>query len=252
MSEPPPGVAEAGVAPRAEPYDEPLVYVDGLVKHYTDAGRTIRVLEGVHLEVRRGEKLAIVGESGVGKSTLLHILGALDRPTAGVVRYGAADVQSLSPKALASFRNREIGFVFQFHHLMADLSAEENVMMPGLIGGLGWDQARREAQEILGRVGLAERLDHKPGELSGGEQQRVSVARAVVLSPRALLADEPTGNLDPATGEDVQRLLIELNRERGVALIVVTHNPRLAAAMDRVLRLHDGRLEAVAQDGSLP
>ena len=223
-----------------------LVYVDGLVKHYSDAGRTVRVLEGVHLEVQPAEKIAIVGESGVGKSTLLHILGTLDRPTAGVVRYGSADLQTLSPRAVAAFRNREIGFIFQFHHLMADLTAEENVMMPGLIAGLGWDRAREEARRVLVRVGLAERLDHKPGELSGGEQQRVSVARAIVLSPRALLADEPTGNLDPATGEGVQKLLIELNRERGVALIVVTHNPRLAAAMDRVLRLEGGRLRAVS------
>jgi lipoprotein-releasing system ATP-binding protein len=223
-----------------------LVYVDELVKHYSDAGRTVRVLEGVHLEVQQGEKIAIVGESGVGKSTLLHILGTLDRPTAGVVRYGSADLQSLSPRAVAAFRNREIGFIFQFHHLMADLTAEENVMMPGLIAGLGWDRAREEARRVLVRVGLAERLDHKPGELSGGEQQRVSVARAIVLSPRALLADEPTGNLDPATGEGVQELLIELNRERGVALIVVTHNPRLAAAMDRVLRLEGGRLHALS------
>ncbi len=221
----------------------PLVTVHGLVKHYTDAGRLVRVLEGVDLEVRAAEKVAIVGESGVGKSTLLHILGTLDRPTSGVVRYADADLESLSPRALAAFRNREIGFIFQFHHLMADLTAEENVMMPALIAGLGWDRARREAREILARVGLSDRLEHKPGELSGGEQQRVSVARAVVLSPRVLLADEPTGNLDPGTGEEVQRLIVELNRERGVALIVVTHNPRLAAAMDRVLRLHAGHLE---------
>jgi lipoprotein-releasing system ATP-binding protein len=226
---------------------EPLLFVDGLVKHYTDAGRVVRVLESVHLEVKAGEKVAITGESGVGKSTLLHILGALDRPTSGVVRYGKEDLQQMNPRSVASFRNREIGFVFQFHHLMADLSAEENVMMPGLISGQSWDEARRQADEILSRVGLASRLDHKPGELSGGEQQRVSVARAVVLSPRALLADEPTGNLDPHTGAEVQNLLIELNRERGVALIVVTHNPALAAAMDRVLKLHDGRLEPVAK-----
>ena len=227
----------------------PLIVVANVVKHYTDAGRLVRVLEGVGLEVKRGEKIAIVGESGVGKSTLLHILGALDDPTSGTVHYGDATLQSLSPRALATFRNREIGFVFQFHHLMADLTAEENVMMPGLIAGNGWDQARSDARAILERVGLRDRLDHKPGELSGGEQQRVSVARAVVMSPRALLADEPTGNLDPATGEEVQRLLIELNRERGVALIVVTHNPRLAAAMDRVMRLENGRLERATEYG---
>ncbi len=227
---------------------EPMIVVEKLVKHYTDAGRTVRVLEGVDLEVAPGEKLAIVGESGVGKSTLLHILGALDEPTSGSVRYGPKNLQQLSARELSTFRNKDIGFVFQFHHLMADLSAEENVMMPGLIGGLGWDRARAEARAILERVGLSARLDHKPGELSGGEQQRVSVARAAVMSPRALLADEPTGNLDPATGEEVQRLLIELNRERGVALIVVTHNPKLAAAMDRVMRLENGLLERVSTE----
>jgi lipoprotein-releasing system ATP-binding protein len=232
--------------------DEPLIVVENLVKHYTDAGRTIRVLEGVDLDVAPGEKVAIVGESGVGKSTLLHILGALDHPTSGIVRYGKNRLDELSARDLARFRNREIGFVFQFHHLMPDLTAEENVTMPGLIAGYGWDRARRDARAMLERVGLGDRLDHKPGELSGGEQQRVSVARAVVMSPRTLLADEPTGNLDPVTGEGVQRLLIELNRERGVALIVVTHNPRLAAAMDRVMRLENGRLQRVTMPASEP
>jgi lipoprotein-releasing system ATP-binding protein len=240
--------SESGVV--AATAEEPLIVVESLVKHYTDAGRTVRVLEGVDLEVATGEKVAIVGESGVGKSTLLHILGALDDPTSGIVRYGKERLDELSARDLARFRNREIGFVFQFHHLMPDLTAEENVTMPGLIGGQGWDRARREARAMLERVGLGDRLDHKPGELSGGEQQRVSVARAVVMSPRALLADEPTGNLDPVTGEGVQRLLIELNRERGVALIVVTHNPRLAAAMDRVMRLDNGRLERVTLPAS--
>jgi lipoprotein-releasing system ATP-binding protein len=222
--------------------DGPLLRLETLVKHYTDASRTIRVLEGVDLEVQTREKIAIVGESGVGKSTLLHILGALDRPTAGVVRYGEADLSAMDSRALAAFRNREIGFVFQFHHLMADFTAEENVMMPALIGGESRERARDQSRAILTRVGLGARLDHKPGELSGGEQQRVAVARALVLSPPVLLADEPTGNLDPATGEEVHRLLIELNRERGVALIIVTHNPRLAGAMDRVLRLQQGKL----------
>ena len=230
--------------------DEPLIVVENLVKHYTDAGRTVRVLEGVDLDVAPGEKVAIVGESGVGKSTLLHILGALDHPTSGIIRYGKGRLDELSARDLARFRNREIGFVFQFHHLMPDLTAEENVTMPGLIAGYGWDRARRDARAMLERVGLGDRLDHKPGELSGGEQQRVSVARAVVMSPRTLLADEPTGNLDPVTGEGVQRLLIELNRERGVALIVVTHNPRLAAAMDRVMRLENGRLQRVTMPAS--
>jgi lipoprotein-releasing system ATP-binding protein len=232
--------------------DEPLIVVENLVKHYTDAGRTIRVLEGVDLDVAPGEKVAIVGESGVGKSTLLHILGALDHPTSGIVRYGKNRLDELSARDLARFRNREIGFVFQFHHLMPDLTAEENVTMPGLIAGYGWDRARRDARAMLERVGLGDRLDHKPGELSGGEQQRVSVARAVVMSPRTLLADEPTGNLDPVTGEGVQRLLIELNRERGVALIVVTHTPRLAAGMDRFIRLENGRLQRVTMPASEP
>ncbi|MEA2626897.1 MAG: lipoprotein-releasing system ATP-binding protein [Candidatus Binatota bacterium] len=229
--------------PTAASAGDPLVRVEGLVKHYADAGRDVRVLEGVELEVQRGEKVAIVGESGVGKSTLLHILGALDRPTAGAVRYGGLDVATLGSDELAAFRNRQIGFVFQFHHLLGDFSALENVMMPALVGGERWERAADRAREILVRVGLGARLDHKPGELSGGEQQRVSVARAASLGPPVLLADEPTGNLDPITGEEVQDLLIELNRERSVALIIATHNPRLAAAMDRVLRLHDGRLE---------
>jgi len=226
----------------SEPADGALLRVEGLAKEYSDAGRTVRVLENLDLEVRAGEKIAITGESGVGKSTLLHILGALDRPTGGTVRYGDHDLSTMNARALAQFRNRQIGFVFQFHHLLADFTAEENVLMPALIGGESFERAKARAREILVRVGLGERLEHRPGELSGGEQQRVSVARAVVLQPRALLADEPTGNLDPATGEEVQRLLIELNRERQVALIIVTHSERMAAAMDRVYRLHDGRL----------
>ena len=223
----------------------PLLEVERLVKHYADAGRTVKVLEGVDFEIQPGETIAIVGESGVGKSTLLHLLGALDRPTSGSVRFGKDDLATLDSQALARFRNREIGFVFQFHHLLSDFTAEENVMMPALVGGDGFDQARSRAREILERVGLGHRLDHKPGELSGGEQQRVSVARAVVLRPRMLLADEPTGNLDPATGAEVHRLLLELNRERGVALVVVTHNLELARSLSRTLRLEGGQLVSV-------
>jgi len=225
---------------------EPLLRVEGLVKHYDDAGRTVRVLGGVDFEIARGETIAIVGESGVGKSTLLHLLGALDRPTSGSVRYGDRDLATMDGNALARFRNREIGFVFQFHHLLADFTAEENVMMPALVAGQSFDAARGQARAILERVGLGHRIEHKPGELSGGEQQRVSVARAVVLDPRVLLADEPTGNLDPVTGGDVQRLLLEINQERRVALVIVTHNPDLARSLQRRLRLVEGRLEEVA------
>jgi lipoprotein-releasing system ATP-binding protein len=188
--------------------------------------------------------VAIVGESGVGKSTLLHILGTLDRPTGGEVWFDGENLTNKSDRDLAQFRNREIGFIFQFHHLLPDFTALENVMMPALIAGTAADTARRRASDLLGRVGLAERLEHRPGELSGGEQQRVAVARAIVQEPRAVLADEPTGNLDPHTGEGVQELLLELNREHDITLVVVTHSVTLAGAMDRTLRLEAGRIAA--------
>jgi lipoprotein-releasing system ATP-binding protein len=191
--------------------------------------------------------VAIVGESGVGKSTLLHILGTLDRPTGGEVWFDGENLTSKSDRDLAHFRNREIGFIFQFHHLLPDFTALENVMMPALIGRTSADAARRRAGHLLDRVGLAERLEHRPGELSGGEQQRVAVARALVQEPRAVLADEPTGNLDPATGEGVQNLLMELNREHNITLVVVTHSATLASAMDRTLRLTAGRIATDAQ-----
>ena len=177
-----------------------------------------------------------------GKSTLLHILGTLDRPTGGEVWFDGENLTSKSDRELANFRNREVGFIFQFHHLLPDFSALENVMMPGLIAGTPTETARRRATQLLERVGLAERLTHRPGELSGGEQQRVAVARAIVQEPRAVLADEPTGNLDPATGEGVQNLLLELNREHDITLVVVTHSGRLAGAMDRTLRLRAGQI----------
>ncbi len=220
---------------------EPLIQAVDLCKSYGD-GHPIRVLDGLNLSVYQGEKLAIVGESGVGKSTLLHLLGALDYPTAGRVLFGGTDVFQLGEKELAAFRNTQIGFIFQFHHLLADFTALENVMMPALVRRLSWQEAERRARRVLERVGLGQRLHHKPGELSGGEQQRVAVARAIVLEPRVILADEPTGNLDPVTGEGVHHLLVELNETHGITLVVVTHNERLAAHMDRVLRLYGGKV----------
>jgi len=215
----------------------PLVQAFSLGKRYEDGPAVVQVLSGFDLEVRAGERVAVVGESGVGKSTLLHLLGALDRPTDGQVLFDGADVFALPEAELASFRNRELGFVFQFHHLLGDFTALENVMLPGLIARRPAAATHTRAVELLARVGLKDRLHHRPGQLSGGEQQRVAVARAVMQRPRLVLADEPTGNLDPATGETVQQLLLELNREHGCALIVATHNDRLASAMDRVVRL---------------
>lgn len=222
--------------------DESLIRATGLCKSYGD-GHRVDVLTNLSLEVRVGEKTVIVGQSGVGKSTLLHCLGALDRPTAGVVSFGGIDLATLDDRELAKFRNREIGFIFQFHHLLPDFSALENAMMPGLIGGLSRDEAAAGAERVLRQVGLGERLAHRPGELSGGEQQRVAVARAIVMAPRAILADEPTGNLDPATADEVHELLVELNRSHGITLVMVTHNERLAALADRTLVLHHGHVE---------
>jgi len=216
----------------------------GLVKEYTDGPRTVRVLSNIDLDIGQGETVAIVGESGVGKSTLLHLLGGLDRPTTGSVRVAGTDLGPLRDRDLARFRSESIGFVFQFHHLLPDFTALENVMMPCLIAGETPAVAKERATALLERVGLGERLVHRPGELSGGEQQRVAVARAVVRRPALVLADEPTGNLDPDTGAGVERLLIELNREAGITCVVVTHSPRLAGAMDRTMRLTHGHLEA--------
>lgn len=202
----------------------------------------LTVLNGLDLDIRKGEMLAIVGASGVGKSTFLHILGGLDRPTSGKVFYGTTDLFGLTQDEIARFRNRRVGFVFQFHHLLPEFSALENVMMPSLIRGMDRAEAAQTASKALADVGLAGRVQHRPGELSGGEQQRVAVARALMLDPDIVLADEPTGNLDSHTGEAVHELLQKINQERGVTFVIVTHNDKLAIRADRVLRMADGKL----------
>ncbi|HYL58169.1 MAG TPA: ABC transporter ATP-binding protein [Candidatus Acidoferrales bacterium] len=219
-----------------------LIEARGLDKTFYDAGREIRVLQGLDLTVRAGEEIAIVGQSGTGKSTLLHIIGSLEEPTAGRVFFEGQDLFALDQKALAEFRNRKLGFVFQFHYLLADFTALENVMMPALIGRVDDASARRSATEMLELVGLGDKLGRRPAELSGGEQQRVAVARAVVLRPKLLLADEPTGNLDPHTAEEVHALFHRLNRELGVTLVIATHNEQLMRSVGRALRLSEGKL----------
>jgi lipoprotein-releasing system ATP-binding protein len=217
------------------------IQVQQLCKSFGNGAKRIDVLKGIDLTFAQGERAAIVGASGVGKTTLLHILGTLDRPTAGKVFYKGRDIFTLNERELALFRNREIGFVFQFHHLLPEFNALENTMMPCLIQGIHKKEAAILAENILSLVGLNERLFHKPGELSGGEQQRVAVARALVLEPKVLLADEPTGNLDTKTGESVFNLLQELNQIKGVTLIVVTHNLKLADQLPRQIHLVDGK-----------
>ena len=228
---------------RANTHGGARIEVRGLSKDYVHGGITLPVLADVDLSLAAGEMVAVVGASGVGKSTLLQILGTLDLPTRGSIEFDGEELTRLSPQRLADFRNKRIGFVFQFHHLLPEFSALENVMMPSLIQGINVTKARATAKDILGRVGLAHRLTHRPSELSGGEQQRVALARAMVLEPSLLLADEPTGNLDRPTGEAIHQLFIELNEERGSTLLVVTHNPELASMMPRRLRMVDkGRL----------
>jgi lipoprotein-releasing system ATP-binding protein len=220
-----------------------LLEVRDLRKSFqTDVSR-IDVLNGINLSVMQGDTIALVGASGAGKSTLLHIIGTLDRPTSGNVYFRGDDVFTLNEGALATFRNRSIGFVFQFHHLLPEFTALENVMMPALISGIAREEARKSAVIFLEDVGLAHRLHHKPGELSGGEQQRVAIARALVLSPALLLADEPTGNLDRKTSEEVHELLAGIQQKTGLTLIIVTHNERLAARMGKTIRLVDGRIQ---------
>jgi lipoprotein-releasing system ATP-binding protein len=224
---------------------EPLLHATGLHRSFTLGGKEIRVLRGCEIAIGAGERVAIMGKSGVGKSTLLHILGTLDRPDAGRVAFAGSDVFTLPEPKLAAFRNAHIGFVFQFHHLLPEFTALENAMIPGIIGGLSRREALARATSLLRDAGLADRESHRPAELSGGEQQRVALARALVMRPRLILADEPTGNLDDATSEEVHQLFASVGDRYGVAFLVATHNPRLAARMQRVLRLEDGVLHPV-------
>jgi len=220
----------------------PLVEIRGLERSFESGAGTVDVLKGLDLDIAEGDRIAIVGQSGVGKSTFLHILGTLDHPTAGVVRFRGEDVFDRSREALSELRGRFLGFVFQFHHLLPEFSAVENVMMPGLIQGISPDEMRTRAEMMLGDVGLSHRVEHAVGKLSGGERQRVAVGRALVLNPPLVLADEPTGNLDPATGDQVAELLFEMNRTRGTTLVVVTHSKRMADQLGRVLVLNGGQL----------
>ena len=214
-----------------------------LEKTYAHSSGPVQVLSGLNLDVSEGEVVAIVGKSGVGKSTLLHILGTLDDPTHGEVKILGQEVFAMNDMDLSSFRNQHIGFVFQFHHLLPEFSALENVVLPALIHGHNPDESRKHAEGLLERVGLSHRLSHKPAQLSGGEQQRVALARALVMKPGIVLADEPTGNLDPKTGSGVHELFLDISRELKTTVIVATHNADLAARSDRRLRLTEGRLD---------
>lgn len=241
-SEPAPPVATDAASSNAP--QPVLVDVEGVCKEFEIGSRTLSVLQDVNLQIRTGEMVTIIGASGAGKSTFLHCLGTLDLPTRGAIRFEGLDVTTLSPVDLAAFRNKTIGFVFQFHHLLPDFSALENVMMPALIARRPRKEADQRAREMLAAVGMDHRLAHRPGELSGGEQQRVAIARALVMEPKMLLADEPTGNLDTHTSREVHELLFRLNERRGLTVLVVTHNMELAAQMPRCVRMEDGRISS--------
>lgn len=236
-----------------ERHGYPFLHGVGLTKVYGEGHRRVEVFRDLDIEIHAGERVAIVGASGVGKSTLLHVLGTLDRPTEGKVFYQGQDIYFMKDDELARFRNKNIGFVFQFHYLLPEFNALENVMIPGIIYGLPVQLIRGKAQEWLDRVGIADRMYHKIGELSGGEQQRVAIARALVMEPEIILADEPTGNLDSGTSRMIHNMFIRLNEDMHITFVVVTHNEELASMMHRCLRLFDGRLVPVvrSQEASL-
>ena len=224
-----------------------MIQVKDLKKTFIKDGNRINVLKGLDLTVRKGESLALLGVSGAGKSTLIHILGALDRPTSGEVRFDKVNIFTWDEDKLADFRNRKVGFVFQLHNLLPEFSALENTMMPALIHGVSHREAKQRAESLLVSVGLAHRFTHKSGELSGGEQQRVAVARALIMAPDVLLADEPTGNLDTETGKKIEDLLVELNVTKKITLVVVTHNKNLADRLQRKVGLRDGRIYDISK-----
>lgn len=236
-------MSDSGVAAvPAGPVEEPILRVESLHKRFRMGDKEVHVLRGIDFSIRPRETVAILGASGVGKTTFLHLLGALDRPTSGRILYRGLDLANMTESELAAFRNRRVGFVFQFHYLLSDFTASENVQIPALIGGQTRRQARQRAEALLRDLGLGDRLDHRPGNLSGGEQQRVAVARALANGPEILLADEPTGNLDTATAGSVEDLLIGLRERHGVTLVVATHNPNFAKRLDRQVHMVDGRL----------
>ena len=221
----------------------PMLILENVCKSFDHFGKRIEVLKGISLAMEKGDSLAIMGASGVGKSTLLNIMGSLERPTEGTVRFRDRNIYEMVGEEISRLRNRDIGFVFQFHHLLPELNAVENAMMPALIGRYPRKQALEMAREVLARVGLEKRMTHRAGELSGGEQQRVAIARALIMKPKIILGDEPTGNLDWLTGEEIAELLIELNRHEGVAMVIATHNDKLARKMSRKMELINGRME---------